>query len=201
MIKRLVRLVLHVALVAVVYDVGAINAAGEEKETISLGRATVGLGSCDSIAATEYFDALFDAGEASIPYLVAHFGDKRPFFGLCGARILDSRRSPATPLVDQGPGNVSRVPTVREAALYLLLATLKGSQFFAMSCEIEVPKGEADTPISLALGEIAILYVQAELHEIALDSEVVESVLVAHGLRFPVLPHNIDGLLGRGVGK
>ena len=147
-----------------------------------LSRAAVGLGSCDGEAATEYLEYLFDAGQEAIPYLVASFGDKRPFLGSCGSKVLDSTNFPAEPSLSRPP---SALPEVREVALYVLLGILKGSKYFAGDCRIERGGGVESREVSVALGEIAVLYVQAQIWETALETEMVEGILTAHALRFP----------------
>lgn len=149
-----------------------------------------GLASPDLVYATKAFEALFDAGETSVPFLLDRLFETSPFAGLCGSAILESS---SRALADDqqveslasGAGSRERCPTVGEVALYLLVAIQRDDRYFARRCSVEPVDPRAPYSISMALGAIAEAYTRREGERGVLSVSEIERILYDSNLHFP----------------
>lgn len=159
---------------------GTVAPAAEPPLPELLERAALDLGSAGITRSTEVTRQLFDAGHASIPFLVSRFDDERSFSGLCGRAILGSRAVPYDP--DAETPHV-RAPEAREVSLYLVLAILHSDLYFAERCALQGVDGE---PTSEGLAD-ALHQVERRIAERGslVTAEEIDSTLRESGLSFP----------------
>lgn len=113
----------------------------------ALAVAAASLGSPDFLLTTEGTRTLFSARMAAIPHLLARFEDQAEFQGLCGRRILASNSYIVGP-AEMGRWLTTLVPriSVREVALYLVVAILRGDLYFADVCKPVIAPGPVINP-------------------------------------------------------
>jgi len=143
------------------------------------------LSSSDMTLATESTEKLFQAGEHAIPYLISQFSNSSKFYGLCGQKIRISQLE-YEPMENwkPDPSVEDQRNSVREVSLYLILAILNKSLYFAEDCKPLVKDGDQKRSLSLALEEVSTLYESSTINGKPLLLSDVEEILNKNNISF-----------------
>lgn len=163
----------------------AVPCQGMASAGTPLCSAVEDLSSVDFLQATQAMRMLYEAGDEAIPYLIAAFSEKAEFDGICGSLSIESQVSEVLPLEGIGKPIADLPPpvTVREAALYLVIAIKRQNFYFAPSCRVHGLETR-DRDLDLALGEIAILYARESCGLGTLSASEIDRILAKHHLTF-----------------
>jgi hypothetical protein len=147
---------------------------------------------------------LFQVGADALPYLTTRFGDKTPYYGLCGSEIKESSfyidvpddfldGTNLTPEEkdafrehrDANPEPPDLRPlTNEEVSLYLAVAILEGDLFFSNYCYIESAGAGTHEALGTALEEIAEILAHHSGDSNATKLKTIKAILEKYDLRF-----------------
>lgn len=145
------------------------------------------LGSSNFLESTNAANYIYEVGPEAIPALIGAFSSDERYLGLCGRGILESQSEGFVDLDDYDPTKEQveeEVITVREVALYLVVAILKGDQYFADTCKPNVSSAGDEDAVMAVLQAIEKCYQSCIQEGVVFEYATIEPILEKYGVSF-----------------